>query len=158
MTGRNCERDYAMVLVGYRHAMRVNELVALEWSQFDEANGILHVSRSKGSRDGQHYMEADTIKALKALPKRGRFIFQSERGNGHITESGAYKVIKRLGDVAGVQFPIHPHMLRHTKATSLIDRGVNAFDVQNFLGHRSIKSTMEYVHGRAEASRGLSGD
>lgn len=156
-TGRHQARDYALVLIGYRHAMRVSELVSLEWSQVNLEAGTIHINRCKGSQEGVHKLTPDAIKALSNVPRRNKFIFASERG-GHISENNCHKIIASLGRVAGIPFPIHPHMLRHSKLTSLINRNVNAFLVQQFAGHKSIKSTLQYIHLAENATAGLSGD
>ena len=80
--GRYGTRDRLMVLMAFRHGLRVSELCDLQWSDVDFNTGTLHVRRLKGSKDSAHYLEADESRPLKALHKasESRYVFTTERG------------------------------------------------------------------------------
>lgn len=145
---RQGHRDWLMGLLAYRHGLRVSELIDLKWSDFNEAAGQLLVRRLKGSQDNSHFLEADEINALRRLRREGPthnlFVFVSERGAA-FTRDGIAKMIQRAGVAAGLPFPIHPHMLRHACGFKLANEGVTTRDLQNYLGHKNIMSTVRYT-------------
>jgi integrase len=65
--GRHGERDSLMVLIMYRHALRVGELVDLRWDQIDLNRGRMHVNRLKNGDPSVHYLEGDEIRVLRKL-------------------------------------------------------------------------------------------
>ena len=143
--GRHGHRDSTMILMAYRHGMRCTELVHLRWDQIDLNQETMLVRRVKGSTDSMHTMEADEIKALRKLgPERTGFVFRSELG-GPLCERGFHRVVARAGHHAGIGFPVHPHMLRHSTGHSLINADVPIRVVQDWLGHVNINHTVAYT-------------
>jgi len=124
---RWAQRDATMILLAYRHGLRVAELVTLRWDAIDFAHGRLHVHRVKGSSESVHPLSGREMRALRRLKREQEpdspFIFTSERG-APFSPAGARKMIARLGDAAGFDFPVHPHMLRHACGYQLANRGV----------------------------------
>lgn len=145
--GRHGERDSLMVLVGYRHALRVTELVELRWDQFNLNRARMHVNRLKNGEPSVHYLEGDEIRALRKLRRdypSEEFVFLSER-QGPLTSSGFYKVIARAGREAGLELSVHPHMLRHGKGFQLADEGVDTRAIQSYMGHKNMQRTVLYT-------------
>jgi site-specific recombinase XerD len=141
-------RDATMILLAYRHGLRVAELVTLRWDAIDFAHGRLHVHRVKGSSESVHPLSGREMRALRRLKREQEpdspFIFTSERG-APFSPAGARKMIARLGDAAGFDFPVHPHMLRHACGYQLANRGVDTRSLQAYLGHRNIQHTVRYT-------------
>jgi type 1 fimbriae regulatory protein FimB/type 1 fimbriae regulatory protein FimE len=141
-------RDATMVLVAYRHGLRVGELVTLRWDTIDFAHGRLHASRLKGSSESVHPLSGRELRALRRLKREqdpaSPFIFTSERG-APFTPAGFRKMIARLGVTAGFGFPVHPHMLRHACGFKLANDGVDTRSLQAYLGHRNIQHTVRYT-------------
>jgi type 1 fimbriae regulatory protein FimB/type 1 fimbriae regulatory protein FimE len=107
-------RDATMILVAFRHGLRVSELCALRLDQIDFQNGKLHVRRLKNGMPSVHLMGGEELRALRALKRddaAGRFVFMTERG-APMTRHGFGKLVARLSEVAKFQFGVHPHMLR----------------------------------------------
>lgn len=80
--GRHGERDSLIILIMYRHALRVGELVDLHWDQLDLNRGRMHVNRLKNGDPSVHYLEGDEIRALRKLRRDYSvtdFVFESER-------------------------------------------------------------------------------
>ena len=71
-------------------------------------------------------------------------MFVTERG-GPITEATVRKMISRAGSSAGLEFPTHPHMLRHATGYYLANNGVDTRTIQAYLGHRNIMHTVRYT-------------
>jgi type 1 fimbriae regulatory protein FimB/type 1 fimbriae regulatory protein FimE len=145
---RHGHRDATMVLVCYRHGLRVSELVGLEWSQIDFNAANLHVRRLKGSTDGVHPIRGDELRALRRLQReqepKSAFVFTSERGSPFST-AGFLRMIQRAGETASLGFPVHPHMLRHATGFKLANDGVDTRTLQAYLGHKSIGNTVRYT-------------
>src|ERR1700687_1905180 len=82
--GRHGGRDRALILLAYRHGLRISELVALRWDQVDLKAGLLHVRRAKNGIPSTHPMQGDELRSLRQLarewPDHGGFVFVSERG------------------------------------------------------------------------------
>jgi site-specific recombinase XerD len=75
---------------------------------------------------------------------KSAFVFVSERG-GPFTVSGLQKLIERAGIAARIPFKVHPHMLRHATGFVLANKGTDTRTLQDYLGHRSIQSTVRYT-------------
>lgn len=157
LSGRHTHRDYTLVLLTYRHALRISEAAALRWDYIDWSNHTILIPRSKGGTTGSHYLEADEIKALKKLqPSTGvkGFIFLTERGSV-IDRKTCYDIIKRAGEKANLPINVHPHTLRHSKGYQLANTGTDARLMQSYLGHVRIESTVRYTQVDPARHRGL---
>jgi site-specific recombinase XerD len=145
---RQGHRDSTMVLVCYRHGLRVSELVGLEWSQVDFNAANVHVRRLKGSTDAVHPIRGDELRALRRLQReqdpKSAYVFTSERGAPFGT-AGFLRMVQRAGEAAGLGFPVHPHMLRHATGFKLANDGVDTRTLQAYLGHKSIGNTVRYT-------------
>lgn len=146
--GRHGHRDATMILEGFRHGLRVSELVGWQWDQVDLQAGTVYIRRRKGSKSGVHPLERDEIKALKTLapPARDRHgpVFRNERG-GPLSESGFFKILARAAAAAGLSFPVHPHMLRHACGFEMTRAAHPTRIVQDWLGHKNIQHTVRYT-------------
>ena len=111
---RRGHRDAAMILVGFRHGLRVSELCDLQWSSIAFETATMHVRRAKGGQEATHPLLGDELRALRELKRQSAspFVFASERG-GPFTPSGFAKLLARAGDEAMLGFKVHRHMLRH---------------------------------------------
>jgi type 1 fimbriae regulatory protein FimB/type 1 fimbriae regulatory protein FimE len=140
-------RDATMVLVTYRHGLRVSELCALTWDQIDFGHGLLHVRRVKNGMPSVHQIGGEELRALRALKRdddAGRYVFMTMRG-APMTPAGFRKFIARLGVEAEIPFPIHPHMLRHATGYKLANDGQDTRALQHYLGHKNIMHTVRYT-------------
>ena len=141
-------RDATMILVAYRHGLRVSELVDLRWDQIDFAGAVLHVRRVKRGTPATHPVLGDEMRALRKLQReqdpKSPFVFTSERGSPFST-SGFAKLVERAGEAAGLGFPAHPHMLRHACGFALANKGHDTRALQAYLGHKNIQHTVRYT-------------
>lgn len=145
-TGRHGHRDSTLILVGFRHGLRVSELVSLRWDQVDLGQGTLHVNRAKNGSPSTHPLRGTEIRALRRLKRdyAGVYVFTTER-KGPLTTSTVRKLIARTGEKAGFDFPIHPHMLRHSTGYYLANKGMDTRAIQAYLGHKQIQHTVRYT-------------
>jgi site-specific recombinase XerD len=71
-------------------------------------------------------------------------VFTTER-HGSLTDSAVRKIVARAGEAAGIEFPVHPHMLRHACGFKLANEGHDTRAIQHYLGHRNIQHTVGYT-------------
>jgi type 1 fimbriae regulatory protein FimE len=145
--GRYGHRDQTMILLAFRHALRVSELVALRWDQIDFLQGHLFVIRRKRGTPSTHPLSGEELRALRKLQrdqKASRHVFMSER-DAPLSEAGFGKTLARIGVEAGLPFPVHPHMLRHATGYRLANAGRDTRSLQLYMGHRNIQHTARYT-------------
>jgi integrase len=99
------QRDGTMILIGFRHGLRVSELCDLQWSSIEFETGTMHVRRAKGGEAATHPLLGDELRALRELKRQSAspFVFASERG-GPFTPSGFAELLARAGDEAKIGF------------------------------------------------------
>jgi type 1 fimbriae regulatory protein FimE len=146
-TGRHGHRDATLILIAYRHGLRVSELVALRWDQIDLKAGTVHVNRLKNGRDAVHPIRGPELRALRRLQRdypASPYVFSTER-RGPLTDSAVRKIVARAGRRAKLPFPVHPHQLRHACGYKLANDGHDTRAIQQFLGHANICHTVKYT-------------
>jgi integrase/recombinase XerD len=146
-------RDRAMLETLYASGLRVSELVRLESDRADLEGGTLLVL-GKGSRERLVPLGRDARKWIRryrasARPafdsRRSEFLFLTRRG-GPMTRQRFWQLIEGYARKAGVRSRISPHVLRHSFATHMIERGADLRSVQTLLGHADIATTQIYTH------------
>jgi integrase len=150
--GRRRLRDQTLLTLIYRHGLRVSEAISVRWTDFDldaPRDRPFYVRRLKGSNDSTHTLEPDTVRLLKRLKHEADSpcVFVSERG-GPMSVDAVQSIVKRAGQVAGLDFHVHPHMLRHACGFALANQEGTANDtrlIQQYLGHKDIKNTVIYT-------------
>jgi integrase len=146
-SGRHGHRDGTMILIAFRHGLRASELCDLQWHQVELAAGRLHIRRVKSGTPSVHPLQGDELRALRRL-QRGQppssHVFSTERG-GPMTPKGFNTLIHRIGERAGMPFPVHPHMLRHACGYALANAGHDTRALQAYLGHKNIQHTVRYT-------------
>lgn len=142
-------RNKLLIIMTCHHAMRAGETINLKWEHIDFVNNHINVIRQKSGVTCFHPLaqgEKDLLLMLKDQQKfKSPFVFHT-RLKYPFTSSGLNWLIKRWGVLAGIPVHTHTHMLRHSSATLLINKGVSLDIIKGWLGHRSIKSTEIYVH------------
>ena len=99
--GRYGHRDATMILLAYRHGLRVSELVALRWDQVDLKQGLLQVNRLKRGTPSTHPLRGPELRSLRQLERDfplSSYVFQTERG-GPMTAAGFRKMLERTGQL-----------------------------------------------------------
>ena len=158
--GRHRHRDAAMILIAYRHGLRVGELVALRWEQVDLDEAVLHVTRSKNGTPSNHPLGRTELRALRRVRRaygESRHVFMTER-KGPLTAATVRKMLARAGRLAGLPFPVHPHMLRHACGYKLANDGHDTRAIQHYLGHKNIMHTVRYTELASDRFKGFWAD
>ena len=125
--------------------------------QVDFKAGSIYVNRLKNGKPATHYLEGDEMRALRRLRRDysdGPFMFVAERG-GPLTRSTVNKLIERAGRNAEIEFPVHPHMLRHACGYYLANKGIDTRKIQDYLEHASIVHTVRYSELSPHKFKGL---
>lgn len=146
------KRDRCLLLLMYRHGLRVSEASKLVLSDVSAEERRIYCGRLKHGMSTSHPLRDDEIRVLKAwLKERDRYpgaegtiLFLSERGT-QLTRQQIYNLVKRYGELAGLDIVAHPHMLRHGCGFALADQGADTRLIQDYLGHRNIQHTVPYT-------------
>ena len=148
---RHEARDRCLLLLLFRHGLRVSEACGLQLSQVDVESRVLHVARLKQGLSTTHPLRADELRLIKAWLKEragmnpvSEDFFISER-RGPLNRRTVWGAIRRYGEQAGLPLPAHPHMLRHACGFALADQGADTRLIQDYLGHRNIQHTVRYT-------------
>jgi len=155
--GRHGARDHALLLLTYRHGLRVSEAVGLKLDNVNLKEARLWVKRVKGSLDSQQPLAGDELRALKRYlatrEDKLPWLFVSERG-GQMVRRAVNHMIAAAGLRAGLG-KVHPHMLRHSCGYALANRGQDFRLIQDWLGHRDPKHTSRYTRVAARRFEGV---
>jgi integrase/recombinase XerD len=147
-------RDRALVELLYGAGLRVSEAVSLERAGVDLEQRLVRCI-GKGSKERVVPVGRQAVEALRRYLSRGRpfldrahrrELFLNARG-GALTRAGAFLILRRLADAAGLEPDrVHPHLLRHSFATHLLEGGADLRSVQEMLGHADLATTELYTH------------
>jgi integrase/recombinase XerD len=147
-------RDRALVELLYGAGLRVSEAVGLDRAGVDLEQRIVRCI-GKGSKERVVPIGRQAVDALQRYLARGRpyldkrhrpELFLNARG-GALTRSGAFLILRRLAGTAGLEpGRVHPHLLRHSFATHLLEGGADLRAVQEMLGHADLATTELYTH------------
>ena len=145
--GRHGLRDETLILIMFRHGLRVSEAIGLRWEQVDLKKGHLHVHRIKNGLPSTHPIRGIELRAFRQLQRiypQSPYVFISERQTP-LTARSAHHIIARAGEHAKLPFTVHPHMLRHSTGFYLANHGHDTRAIQSYLGHANIKNTVIYT-------------
>jgi type 1 fimbriae regulatory protein FimB len=148
---RNESRDRCLLLLMFRHGLRVSEAVGMKLDQVDTESRVLHVARLKGGLSTTHPLRGDELRAIKAwlvervrMKPAGKTFFVSEQRKP-LHRSTVNLALRMYSEAASLPLLAHPHMLRHACGFALADQGADTRLIQDYLGHRNIQHTVKYT-------------
>jgi integrase/recombinase XerD len=158
-------RDRAILETLYAGGLRISELVGLDLGDIDLHDGFVRVLGKgnkervvpvgRGARDALgDYLVHGRPELLPAGRSRDPALFLNARG-GRLTRQGAWLIVRGAGDRAGLRGRLFPHVLRHSCATHMLDRGADIRVVQELLGHASLSTTQVYTRVSPERLRSV---
>ena len=150
-------RDWAMILLAYRHGLRASEVCGIKLADLDLKAGSISIKRLKGSlhtvqplyqHRGQPLLdEAAAVRAwLRKREADGSdYLFTSQKG-GKLSRIQFFRNFQKIAEAAGLSAEKrHPHVLKHSLASHLVAGNANLALIRQALGHRSINSTLAYI-------------
>lgn len=163
--GEKIERRAGMLLeLMYATGLRISEAVELRLEHVLLNESIILVEKGKGGKGRIVVIPATTKKQLQTYidevrplileGEASRWLFPTRSGQ-NIRRQAAWRDLKALGKKAEIKTEIHPHLLRHTCATHLLENGCDLITVQMLLGHADISTTEIYTHILEERKRSV---
>lgn len=134
----------------YSAGLRVSEVVSLRKQDLEFERGIGWVRKGKGGKDRPFIIARSLEARLKKFISENcvnpaSFLFHGRKCR-HLHTRSVQEIVKQAAIRAGIEKSVHPHSLRHSFATHLIENGYDVATVQPLLGHNSAETTMAYVH------------
>jgi site-specific recombinase XerD len=152
---RTAWRDFVMIQTGLLAGPRVAELCALEVSDIDLAGVVLAIRHGKGDNDRNVPIGVKLLPALREWigVRTSGWLFTGPNGK-RLSPRTFQRRLATLARKAGILKSTHPHMLRHSFATVLLEKGVNLRIIQELLGHSSVATTEVYTHVQTSQLKG----
>jgi integrase/recombinase XerD len=132
----------------YSSGIRLGELLNLKPDDIDSKRMLLIIRQGKGNRDRLTLLSEKVLSQLREYFKKDRpktWLFESPNGNKYSATS-VQNILKKSSSLIGIKKRVHPHMLRHSFATHLLENGTDLRYIQTLLGHKSSKTTEIYTH------------
>ena len=154
-TDRRKLRDQAVLELLFASGLRASELISRRRSDRDKQRRLIHV-KGKGKKDRRVPFSSICLTAIEKYEKELRsqllgkkedsgILFLNQRGEP-LTERGLEYLVSKAAEKSGFTLKVHPHRLRHSFATELLNNGADLRVIQEFLGHESVRTTSIYTH------------
>ena len=135
-----------MLKLLYSSGLRVSELVNLKKENLDFNENTGWVRAGKGKKDRMFILSEKLSKKLKKFADKHNdwnYLFSKDK---HLTTRNIQKIVQKAAQKAGINKGVHPHTLRHSYATHLLENGTDIRKIQILLGHSSLSTTERYTH------------
>jgi integrase/recombinase XerD len=150
-----CEtpKEKAVVTVLLYSGLRASELCALDRTDVDFEENLIHVRKGKGNTDEYVAVDRKALECVRNLLNQREdtepFLFTNRRGNRY-TRKGIEGIVGKVAERARIEKHVTPHVLRHTLATNLLKNGCSLPLIQQQLRHKQTETTMVYLHSDKE--------
>ena len=144
----------AIVMVLYSAGIRLRECINLKIVDIESAQKRIRIENGKGEVDRYTVLSTQTLNVLRDYFDGYRpQTYHFNGRNGPLCQRSVEKIVSNAGNKAAIGKPVHPHVLRHSFATHLVENGADLRVVQQMLGHESILTTEIYTHVDSEKWR-----
>ena len=147
-----------ILMVTYAAGLRVSETAKLKLSHIDSDRLQIRVDQSKGRKDRYTLLSAPLLPELRRYYRHYRpqiYLFEGKKPGAPLATETIQKVFKGAKESAAITKKATVHTLRHCFATHLMENGVDLLTIKKLMGHRSIQTTLRYVHVRHEHVRAV---
>lgn len=159
------ERDQLILELLYASGVRASELCMIKVQDIDLRNRTIRIL-GKGNKERMVVFSKSCLESMDYYLKNSRlsllsknkfqfntdFLFLNSKGN-RLTTRGLEYILKEIEEKTGCSYGLHPHLLRHTFATHLLEGGADLRVIQKLLGHESLNTTQIYTHVTDEAMK-----
>jgi site-specific recombinase XerD len=138
-----------IIMLAYACGLRVSEVVSLKVKHIDSKRMIIFIEKAKGKKDRIVSLSPGMLIMLREYYKQYKpndYLFEGQLENEHLTARSIQQVLQNAKQKAGIKQAGSMHMLRHSFATHLLDKGIDVVFIQKLLGHNDIKTTLKYLH------------
>jgi len=138
-----------IIMLTYACGLRVSEVVSLKVKHIDGQRKTIFIEKAKGKKDRVVSISPNMLIMLREYYKQYQpkyYLFEGQFENEHLSERSMQQVIQKAKRKAGIKQDGSMHMLRHSFATHLLDKGIDVVFIQKLLGHNNIKTTLRYLH------------
>jgi integrase/recombinase XerD len=142
-------RQRALLMLAYGSGLRVSELVKVKPFHIEADRMLVRVDQGKGRKDRYTLLSKKALDELRVYHRHfapDRWLFYGKEKNNRMSVGAAQKIFYRAKQAANIQKGRGIHTLRHCFATHLLEKGIDIYLIKRFLGHRSIQTTMVYLH------------
>lgn len=139
----------AILMTLYAAGLRAGEAVHLKVADIDTERRVIRVDQGKGRKDRYVMLSARLLDALREYERQAHptsWLFPGGTPDKPLAVRSVHKILSQAQEIAGIPGRIHPHMLRHSFATHLMENGVSIRVIQTLLGHGSVRTTEKYTH------------
>lgn len=146
----NTKKSRLMISLMYAAGMRVSELAALKTGNLDFDEMVGHIRQAKGNKDRIFNIPDFLVKQLKKQYSKQKemnqeYLFPGREGK-RMSSRNLQKIVKKASEKAGIKKDVHPHTLRHSFATHLLENDIDIRKIQELLGHADLSTTQIYTH------------
>lgn len=143
------KKSKLMISLIYACGFRVSEIINLKINDLNFEEMIGHVRQAKGKKDRIFNLPKFLLKDLKKQTKKQEesnqeYLFTGPKGK--LTDRNIQKIVRKAAQKAGINKNVHPHTLRHSFATHLLENGIDIRKIQELLGHADLSTTQIYTH------------
>ena len=146
----NTKKSKLMITFLYSTGMRVSEVTSLKIDDMDYDDKIGHIRQGKGKKDRIFNIPKFLLTRLRSYSDKqkemgGTYMFSGRAGK-KMSERNVQKIVKKATEKAGIKKEVHPHTLRHSFATHLLENEIDIRKIQELLGHADLSTTQIYTH------------
>ncbi len=138
-----------VIMLTYACGLRVSEVVSLKLKHINGERRLIYIERGKGKKDRVVSLSPNMLIMLREYYRKYQpkdYLFEGQFENEHLSERSMQQVIQKAKNKAGIKQQGSMHLLRHSFATHLLDKGIDVTFIQKLLGHNDIKTTLKYLH------------